>query len=96
MSRPSSLNPAQLGSTAEDQKMASVVTEPAPPDRGSLIRLDEGFNASSAGEQAFVRTMFVMPDDETLCALLVLGDKNTVDGAQGNAWYHRAVHADQI
>ena len=43
------------------------------------------------GESAFVRTLFVMPDDETLCALLVMGDKNTVDGAQGNAWYDGAV-----
>ena len=49
------------------------------------------------GESAFVRTLFVMPDDETLCALLVMGDKNTVDGAQGNAWYDRAVPiADEI
>ncbi|MBI4884025.1 MAG: hypothetical protein HY826_08225 [Actinobacteria bacterium] len=49
------------------------------------------------GESAFVRTLFVMPDDETLCALLVTGDKNTVDGAQGNAWYDRAVPiADEI
>jgi len=49
------------------------------------------------GESAFVRTLFVMPDDETLCALLVIGDKNTVDGAQGNAWYDRAVPiADEI
>ena len=50
-----------------------------------------------SGEQAFVRTLFVMPDDETLCALLVMGDKNTADGAQGNAWYDRAVPiADEI
>ncbi len=49
------------------------------------------------GESAFVRTLFVMPDDETLCALLVMGDKNTVDGAQGNAWYDMAVPiADEI
>ncbi len=49
------------------------------------------------GEPAFVRTLFVMPDDETLCALLVMGDKNTADGAQGNAWYDRAVPiADEI
>lgn len=49
------------------------------------------------GDQAFVRTLFVMPDDETLCALLVIGDKNTVDGARGNAWYDKAVPiADEI
>ncbi|MBI4884030.1 MAG: hypothetical protein HY826_08250 [Actinobacteria bacterium] len=49
------------------------------------------------GESAFVRTLFVMPDDETLCALLVMGDKNTEGGAQGNAWYDRAVPiADEI
>ena len=49
------------------------------------------------GESAFVRTLFVMPDDEWLCALLVMGDKNTADGAQGNAWYDRAVPiADEI
>lgn len=50
------------------------------------------------GEEAFVRTLFVLPDDETLCALLVMGDKNTADGAaQGNAWYDIAVPiADEI
>jgi hypothetical protein len=49
------------------------------------------------GESAFVRTLFVMPDDETLCALLVMGDKNTPGGAQGNAWYDMAVPiADEI
>ena len=49
------------------------------------------------GESAFVRTLFVMPDDETLCALLVMGDKNNVDAAQGNAWYDMAVPiADEI
>lgn len=49
------------------------------------------------GESAFVRTLFVMPDDETLCALLVMGDKNTAAGTQGNAWYDRAVPiADEI
>ncbi len=49
------------------------------------------------GQPAFVRTLFVMPDDETLCALLIMGDKNTADGAQGNAWYDRAVPiADEI
>ena len=49
------------------------------------------------GDQAFVRTLFVMPDDETLCALLVIGDKNTVDGARGNSWYDKAVPiADEI
>ena len=49
------------------------------------------------GEPAFVRTLFVMPSDETVCALLVMGDKNAVDGARGNAWYDRAVPiADEI
>lgn len=48
-------------------------------------------------EPAFMRTLFVMPEDQTLCALLVMGDKNTADGAQGNAWYDRAVPiADEI
>lgn len=49
------------------------------------------------GEQAFVRILFVVPADERLCALLVMGDKNTADGAQGSAWYDRAVPiADEI
>jgi hypothetical protein len=38
-----------------------------------------------------------MPEHETLCALLVMGDKNTPGGAQGNAWYDSAVPiADEI
>lgn len=49
------------------------------------------------GEVEFVRTLFVMPNDESLCALLVLGDKNSPTGAQGNAWYDKAVPiADEI
>ena len=49
------------------------------------------------GESAFVRTLFAMSDDETACALLVMGDKNTAGGAQGNAWYDRAIPvADEI
>jgi hypothetical protein len=34
-------------------------------------------------EPAFMRTLFVMPEDQTLCALLVMGDKNTADGHRG-------------
>ena len=44
-----------------------------------------------------MRTLFAMSDDETVCALLVMGDKNTAGGAQGNAWYDRAIPvADEI
>lgn len=49
------------------------------------------------GEQAFVRTLFAMPTGDRVCALLVMGDKNAVGGAQGNTWYDRAVPiADEI
>lgn len=41
--------------------------------------------------QEFVRTLFVMPPDEWICVLAVMGDKNTAGGAQGNDWYDSAV-----
>ena len=46
------------------------------------------------GESAFVCTLFAMSDDEMVCAMLVMGDKNTAGGVQGNAWYRRAIPAE--
>jgi hypothetical protein len=43
------------------------------------------------GRPEFVRTLFVMPDDESICAFAVMGDKNTVEGRQGDDWYDEAV-----
>jgi len=44
-----------------------------------------------AGRQEFVRTLFAMPQDESICVLAVMGDKNTATGAQGGDWYDHAV-----
>jgi hypothetical protein len=45
------------------------------------------------GDDAFIRTLFVMPADESVCALLVMGDKNSGEenAATGNDWYDKAV-----
>ncbi len=43
------------------------------------------------GRPEFVRTLFGMPSDESICVFAVLGDKNTPEGAQGNDWYDSAV-----
>ncbi len=45
------------------------------------------------GRPAFVRTIFALPPDESVCAFLLLGDKNsqTVGAATGNDWYDEAV-----
>ncbi len=43
------------------------------------------------GREAFVRTLFAMPPDESVCVLAVMGDKNSDYGAQGNEWYDLAV-----
>lgn len=43
------------------------------------------------GHQEFVRTLFAMPADESVCLFAVLGDKNAPDDAHGNDWYDVAV-----
>ncbi len=45
------------------------------------------------GHLAFVRTIFAMPSDESMCAFLLLGDKNSqaAGAAIGNDWYDEAV-----
>lgn len=43
------------------------------------------------GQQEFVRVLFVMPPDESICVFAVIGDKNTDGGSQGNDWYDNAV-----
>lgn len=45
------------------------------------------------GHPAFVRTIFALPPDESVCAFLLLGDKNSqaVGAATGNDWYDEAV-----
>lgn len=39
----------------------------------------------------FVRILFVMPPDESICVFALIGDKNTDDGSQSNDWYDNAV-----
>jgi hypothetical protein len=43
------------------------------------------------GRPEFVRTLFVMPPDESVCVFVVLGDKNAPGGAGANEWYDGAV-----
>lgn len=45
------------------------------------------------GHIAFVRTIFALPSDESVCAFLLLGDKNsqTAGAATGNDWYDEAI-----
>ena len=43
------------------------------------------------GEPEFVRTLFVMPPDESICVFTLIGDKNTDEGSQGSDWYDSAV-----
>lgn len=45
------------------------------------------------GQPVFVRTIFAMPSDESMCAFLLLGDKNSqVPGAAtGDGWYDKAI-----
>ena len=45
------------------------------------------------GHPAFVRTIFAMPEDESVCAFLLLGDKNSqaVEATTGNDWYDKAI-----
>ncbi len=46
-----------------------------------------------SGHLAFVRTIFAMPKDESVCAFLLLGDKNSqmADATTGNYWYDQAI-----
>jgi hypothetical protein len=51
------------------------------------------------GDTEFIRTLFALPIDESVCALLVMGDKNATgeNDRTGNAWYDQAVPlADMI
>ena len=51
------------------------------------------------GRPEFVRTVFVMPEDESFCVFVLLGDKNsqTADAATGNDWYRAAIPlADEL
>jgi hypothetical protein len=43
------------------------------------------------GEPEFVRILFVMPADESICVFALIGDKNTDRGSQGSDWYDGAV-----
>ena len=44
-----------------------------------------------AGRPEFVRILFAMPDDESICVFAVMGDKNSPEGAQGDDWYDKTV-----
>lgn len=45
------------------------------------------------GHPAFIRTVFALPEDESVCAFLLLGDKNSpvTGAATGNDWYDKAI-----
>lgn len=50
-----------------------------------------------AGRTEFVRTLFVMPEDQSICVFAVMGDKNTEEGPQGEDWYDGAVpYLDEV
>ena len=46
-----------------------------------------------SGQPVFIRTIFAMPVDGSVCAFLLLGDKNsqTANAATGNDWYDKAI-----
>lgn len=44
-----------------------------------------------AGKPEFVRVLFIVPPDESICVFAVIGDKNAEGGIQGNDWYDQAV-----
>ena len=46
-----------------------------------------------SGQSVFIRTIFAMSFDESMCAFLLLGDKNSqVPGAAtGDGWYDKAI-----
>lgn len=43
------------------------------------------------GRPEFVRVLFVMPPDESVCVFALIGDKNTEHGSRGSDWYDSAV-----
>ena len=45
------------------------------------------------GDERFIRTLFAMPSNESCCAFLVMGDKNSSEdeARTGNAWYDEAI-----
>jgi len=43
------------------------------------------------GRPEFIRTLFAMPADESVCVFVLMGDKNTPEGLQGEVWYDGAV-----
>jgi len=45
------------------------------------------------GNPAFIRTIFALPDDESVFAFLLLGDKNSQAprATTGNDWYDKAI-----
>lgn len=59
--------------------------------QSSFPQLTGEIRSHILGSPAFIRTLFVMPEDESICVFAVMGDKNAPDGAQGNDWYDVAV-----
>ena len=43
------------------------------------------------GHPEFIRTLFAMPADESVCVFVVMGDKNAEEGLVGDDWYDGAV-----
>ncbi len=63
------------------------LTQSQYPDQMGEVR------SHISGQPAFIRTIFAMPEDESVCALLLLGDKNSQAprAATGNDWYDKAI-----
>ena len=45
------------------------------------------------GDERFIRTLFALPSNESCCAFLVMGDKNSsaTEARTGNDWYDTAI-----
>lgn len=75
----------RLKRAAELPQVRWRIAQSAFPDVTGEVRS----HITGLGE--FVRTLFVMPEDESICVLALMGDKNATEGAQGNDWYNVAV-----
>jgi len=75
----------RLRRKAELPQVRFGIAQSAFPDVTGEIR------SHIAGRPEFVRILFAMPADESICVFAIIGDKNSPEGAQGDDWYDEAV-----
>ena len=75
----------RLKRKAELPQVRWGIVQSAFPDVTGEIR------SHITGRPEFVRTLFVMTADESICVFAVMGDKNAPDAALDDDWYDRAV-----